>query len=138
MNPRWKVFGRWPSTHDLDVVLEADGHTRKSLARWAHSLGDARYHFVPPADVPLPSELIQQATDLAARCKPSPFLAYGRDALPIDAYLIPRRPEKPSLAAWIPPPYTMWRLEWTQTPPGFYDTARELPDPGKIAPAPLR
>lgn len=137
MTATWKMFGRWPSTHDLDLLLDADPATRRTLTRWAGPPDD-RYRFVRPDEVPIPEALIQQAIDTAAGCKPSPFVAYGRDALPIDAVLLRRR-NRPSLVAWVPPPYTTWRLNWTPPiPDSFLDAAREIPHPGRIAPAPLR
>lgn len=133
---RWQVYGRWPSTHDLDVLLDADSATRRAVARWAATLGHDGYHFVPAADVPLDATLIQQAIDAAARCKPLPFLSYGPDALPIDAILLRRR-NRPCLIALVPPPYTTWRLTWVSPiPDGFVAAARDLHVP-VVAESPL-
>lgn len=128
---RWLHFGRWPSSHDLDLLLDADPEMRRTITRWAGQPDDG-YRFLRPDELPIPEVLIQQAIDTAARHNPTPFVAYGRDALPIDAVLLRRR-NRPSLVAWVPPPYTTWRLNWTPPiPDSFFDSARDL-----IVPQPL-
>ena len=95
---RWERFGRWPSTHDLDLYLDADAATYARLELLAGQPGDAPVT-VPIEVLPCANELRRIGTE---------------HGVPLDLFLVPT-PGDLSVAAWIEPPYTFAVIDWRGT-----------------------
>ena len=98
---QWLRFGRWPSSHDINLVLDAteDEYERIEQSVWclSHEHGETVKVTAPP----VPECLVAAAIAAA-------------DGLLIDAFLSPH-PGDFSVAAWSVPPYSVWRIGWRAT-----------------------
>ena len=107
---RWVRFGRWPSTHDLDLLLDAPDYT--AIEAQVADLDRLRApgtcpreswatRTIPVTDLPVDPALLDQAVNHAR-------------GLPLDLHLSPW-PRGYSVGAWVPPPYTTAEICWRPT-----------------------
>lgn len=119
---RWLRFGRWPSAHDLDLILDADEGTYESFEALVGQLDmedpDLGRRCIAVNRLPLPEQVVREAIKAA-------------DGLPLDAFLSPQ-PHGFSVAAWIEPPYSVANLSWRATlgKPFFQGAVPLAHDPG--------
>lgn len=113
---RWLRFGTWPSSHDLDLMLDADDYEfLGEMCPYPDDVQEAALappHILTRPTVPLPDRLVEQAVNTAR-------------GLPLDLFLFPV-PAGFSLKAWVPPPYDRWEVHWAMTNKAFFVDAMPL------------
>jgi hypothetical protein len=62
---QWLLFGRWPSDHDLDLLFIGDEREAIEDLFDAHYDEEVNFALVPFDELPVPSELLEQAIALA-------------------------------------------------------------------------